>query len=338
MTEDRTCAPPGETGPTDPVWVGEAQRPAAVGRQAPQVSVIIAARNAEAAIARAIQSALDQPETLEVIVVNDGSTDRTSAVSRSLEPSGQRVRIIDLKQNVGPAAARNAALDQARGGLVTILDADDLMLPGRLGALIEELGAADIVADDLALSDEASPLQLRGRLMSSSGVERLSLERFAYGNIARRGERRRELGFLKPLFRRAFLDRHGLRYDASLRLGEDYILYARALALGAEFRTTPALGYVAVERDASLSGQHSTQDLGAFYEACRALSEAQGLSAEERRALAAQARSVRQRLALRMVLDIKRSRGLAQALSWLASNFADAPYVVVQIFRDKLGL
>ncbi|MFG3656131.1 glycosyl transferase family A, partial [Klebsiella pneumoniae] len=49
----------------------------------------------------------------------------------------------------------------------------------------------------------------------------LNIKGFIDGNISRRGASRGEIGFLKPVMRRAFLDAHGLRYDEKLRLGED---------------------------------------------------------------------------------------------------------------------
>jgi succinoglycan biosynthesis protein ExoU len=301
-----------------------------------QVAVIIAARNAQDTIARAIESALDQPETLEVIVVDDASTDATANIARACDPSGRRVQVISFQENAGPSAARNAALKQARAPLVTILDADDFMLPGRLGELVKAMGGADVVADDLTLSLESAPLQLTGRLIGATSARRLTLEDFAYGNIARRGERRRELGFLKPLMRRAFLERHGLGYDPELRLGEDFVLYAQALAKGAEFRLTPAFGYVAVERDSSISGSHSTAALEAFHRAASALAKEASLDGRTRRALSAHARSVEKRLAHRQVLDVRREKGLAAALAWLVRRPALAPAVIGQTIRDKL--
>jgi hypothetical protein len=85
------------------------------------------------------------------------------------------------------------------------------------------------------------------------------------------GFHRKELGYLKPLIRRSFLDHHGLRYDEGLRLGEDYALYARALAAGARFLLVPTAGYVAVERADSLSARHNRRDLEALRNSDREL-------------------------------------------------------------------
>ena len=302
-----------------------------------QVSVIVAARNAQATIARAVLSALDQIETYEVIVVDDASSDATAAVAQACDPAGERVRVIRLAKNLGPAGARNEALRCARAPLVTILDADDFMLPGRLGELVTRLGRGDFVADDLSLSMEDAPLQLTGRLIGLTGEGRLNLERFAYGNQARAGRKRREMGFLKPLIRRSFLERTGLRYDPDLRLGEDFIFYARALALGADFRLAPACGYVAVARDGSLSHSHRTADLQAFHDASVVLAADPSLDGASRRALQAHVVGLRRRLTHRRALDVRQEKGLMAGLAFVLRRPADAAYVLGQTLRDKLA-
>src|SRR5260370_20951877 len=94
------------------------------------VSVIIPVFNAADTIAAAIESALAQEFAgeLEVIVVNDGSTDATSSV---LDAYRGRVTVLD-RVNGGPAAARNAGVRAARGEYVAFLDADDIWMPGKL--------------------------------------------------------------------------------------------------------------------------------------------------------------------------------------------------------------
>jgi hypothetical protein len=86
------------------------------------VSVIIPAFNAEAHVGKAIGSALEQTlPVLEIIVVDDGSTDRTVDVASAF---GERVRVIS-KPNGGPGSARNLAARHAQGDWLAILDADD---------------------------------------------------------------------------------------------------------------------------------------------------------------------------------------------------------------------
>ncbi|SEG37281.1 Glycosyltransferase involved in cell wall bisynthesis [Bryocella elongata] len=94
------------------------------------VSVIIAAYNAEAFLAAAIQSCLSQTHPpLEIIVVDDGSTDGTSRIAVSY---GSQVRLIRLPKNVGVASSRNIGIAAAKGDWISFLDADDWYLPRKL--------------------------------------------------------------------------------------------------------------------------------------------------------------------------------------------------------------
>jgi glycosyltransferase involved in cell wall biosynthesis len=103
---------------------------------APLVSVVVPAFQAEAFIGETLESALAQDCTsAEVIVVDDGSTDRTAEIA-----SAYPVRLL-RQANRGPAAARNAGLALARGEFVTILDADDLWPPDRLSRQLGHLRA-----------------------------------------------------------------------------------------------------------------------------------------------------------------------------------------------------
>src|SRR5439155_4413373 len=92
----------------------------------PLVTVVIAAFNAMAHIEETCLSALRQTyRSLEVIVVDDGSTDETSRIVQRLAASDSRVRLI-RQQNRGVAAARNAGIAAASGEFIAPLDADDL--------------------------------------------------------------------------------------------------------------------------------------------------------------------------------------------------------------------
>jgi len=86
-------------------------------------SVIIPAYNAEQTVRRAIASCLEQSyPAAEIIVVSDGSKDRTLAAVRE---AGDRIICIELEKNNGPAYARNTGMDRATGDYIAFLDADD---------------------------------------------------------------------------------------------------------------------------------------------------------------------------------------------------------------------
>ena len=130
----------------------------------------------------------------------------------------------------------------------------------------------DFVADNIAFVDDDTASDAFTMLDHFDPKPRiLDLGEFVEGNISKRGVRRGEIGFLKPLMRAIFLDAHSLRYQESLRLGEDYDLYARALTKGARYKIIHSCGYGAVVRGNSLSGRHRTIDLKRLYEADRAI-------------------------------------------------------------------
>ena len=126
------------------------------GRPKVDVSVIVANYNGEKFIADAIRSACNQSlRSIEIIVSDDASTDSSGQIVESLIAEDNRIRLIQSPVNRGAAAARNRALDAAKGDWISILDSDDLMHPDRISSLLKE-GAksrADIVADDLLLFD-----------------------------------------------------------------------------------------------------------------------------------------------------------------------------------------
>src|SRR5512143_3730544 len=102
----------------------------------PLVSVVMPVYNGARYLRQALESALAQTyRPLEIVVVDDGSTDETPAI---LAEFGTRIRAL-RQPNSGSAAARNAALDAARGELIAFLDADDLWLPQKLAVQVEYL-------------------------------------------------------------------------------------------------------------------------------------------------------------------------------------------------------
>lgn len=133
------------------------------------VSIIVPAYNAERYLADAVQSALAQTNAnVEVLVVNDGSTDGTGTLADALAAKDARVRVIH-QSNGGLPAARNAGLRVARGEYISFLDADDVFLPEKSHAQAQFLDThpeCDLVYSDICYADEA----LRATRMHVRGV------------------------------------------------------------------------------------------------------------------------------------------------------------------------
>jgi glycosyltransferase involved in cell wall biosynthesis len=127
----------------------------------PLLSVVIPTRNRAHLVCEAIESALTQrPGQVEVIVVNDGSTDDTvEVVTRRF---GSRIQLLSLPQRSGVGAARNAGVRLATGELLGFLDDDDLWLPGKLDAelrMFEQFPAAEAVVSDSLSFLEGEPAE-----------------------------------------------------------------------------------------------------------------------------------------------------------------------------------
>jgi len=300
------------------------------------VCVIIAARNAQATISRAVASALREMRVGEVVVVDDGSTDATAEASLAADDGSGRLRIIRLDRNRGPAHARNRAIADSRAPLIAILDADDFFLRGRFDAMLDGQDW-DFVADNIVFIDERNAFHGAPEVPRFEAAPRfLDIEAFIDGNISRRGASRGEIGFLKPVMRRAFLDLHGLRYREDLRLGEDYDLYARALLKGARYKIVHGCGYGAVVRADSLSGRHRTNDLKSLYEADRAMLESALMPDATRAALMRHERHIRGRYELRHFLDRKADSGLLRAGLGALARPSALPAIIGGVAADKL--
>lgn len=105
------------------------------------VSVIVPAYNAAAFIAETLASALAQTyRPLEIVVVDDGSTDATADIVEAVAARDSRVRLLRQK-NSGVAAARNLALEHSQGELIAPLDADDLWHPDKIARQVAAMRA-----------------------------------------------------------------------------------------------------------------------------------------------------------------------------------------------------
>ena len=104
---------------------------------APRITVVMTAFNAAGTIERALDSVLAERDIpLEIIVVDDASSDDTAAVVARVATADPRVILVRAPANEGVSKARNLALDVARGDWLTFLDADDRLLPGAIAALM----------------------------------------------------------------------------------------------------------------------------------------------------------------------------------------------------------
>lgn len=181
------------------------------------VSVVIPAYNAERFLAEAIDSVLSQAHgSLEVIVVDDGSTDGTAGVARNYD---SRLRLLQ-QPNRGIGSARNAGVDAASGELLAFLDADDIWTDGALEARLALLESQPGLHGVFGLVETFYDQNVQAEAFE------VKAEAIAGGQVA---------GTL--LIRRDAFLQAGTFTD--VRLGEFIEWYARAIDAGLRFETAP---------------------------------------------------------------------------------------------------
>ncbi len=289
--------------------------------QAPRVSYIIAAYNAEETVLSAIQAVLVQDSVpVEALVVDDCSSDRTAAVARSVKDD--RVRVVTTRSNLGPGGARNVGLDMASGEFIAVLDADDSLRPQRTASLLARISdsSAAIVVDNLKVMDsKTGTTQLGWTNQTFERPSRLDLADFISGNIIYNA-RIRHYGYLKPLIRRSLIDTIGLRYHEGLMIGEDFYFLANAIAQAGDCLTVPSAGYVYSQGDSSISVDLREVDVRRMRAEDDHFRRTHALDPRAQAALARRTKSLDEALAYMKLRQSIRDRSPLRACSSVASN------------------
>ena len=211
-----------------------------------QFSVIIPARNEEELIAAAIMSALTQAEvTVEVIVVDDGSTDRTFEIVKDARKTDDRVVLLRNTTSAGVSVARNQGIDTAKGDWIALLDADDEFLPGRLCGMLQEAErrSLNMFADNLKLRSEAGDdLGLAFLETELHGQNPVSLDVFLLHDIPYR--QKMGVGYCKPIIKRDFIKKNNLRFRQGIKCAEDFLFYTECLMAGARLGFSKSPSYL----------------------------------------------------------------------------------------------
>ncbi|MCX5262885.1 glycosyltransferase [Streptomyces sp. NBC_00199] len=183
-----------------------------------KVSVIVPVYNPGRYIEDCIASLLGQtlpPDAYEIVFVDDGCTDATPALLDALAAEDPRVRVIHQENSGWPGKPRNVGIDAARGEYVMFVDADDHLGAAALERMYDYGVAndADVVVGKMAGRGRAVPVELFRTNRPRAGVENAPL-----------------IDSLTPhkMFRRAFLDRTGLRFPEGRRRLEDHVFVTEA--------------------------------------------------------------------------------------------------------------
>jgi glycosyltransferase involved in cell wall biosynthesis len=208
----------------------------------PQVSVIVPVFNGAATLGEAIESIRAQDAQVEIIVVDDGSTDDTPRVLRSLTDIALTDVVAIRQDNLGPAAARNSGLVFARAPLVAFLDDDDLWMPHKLRhhlQLLEEHPNAAVVLGHTAF---------QGLNPETGAWNRVAEPHLLY-----------HLG--AALCRREVFDRIGT-FDPALRSSEDVDWFLRVRDAGLEIVVTPEIAQIHRRNGENMTRGKDLRELG----------------------------------------------------------------------------
>ena len=283
----------------------------------PNVSIIMANYNGARYLRPALESVLAQTHTSwELLLTDDGSSDNSVEVASEIAASDSRIRIIRNSRNSGAGAARNRALEHARGDWIAVMDSDDLMRPDRIEALVRraEADGAELIADNLAIfSEDQNKVRSYLNTRFCSATRWIDLTTFvASGTLYSRWP---DLGYLKPMIRTDVLRSAGLRYNERLRIGEDYNFLSKFLCRGTRLRLDPSCMYMYRRHPGSVSHRMTEQDIIVLLEAeSDFLREATSLTPRERAALKERRRTLMTLLAYERLVSVVKEGDLRAAI------------------------
>jgi len=199
-------------------------------------SIIVPIYNREKTIRRCIDSVLCQTYTdFECILVDDGSTDGSSAICDMYHSRDIRVGVIH-KKNGGVSSARNIALERVRGEWIVFLDSDDILRENHLYTLLTT-AEQDLLTDWVLCGyDDILPVQEKQHSYQRQVIEGKNDLAYFY----KKNDILEYMILWDKMFSRSIIEEHHLRFDESLSISEDrlfcyqYMMYVRGIATTGE--------------------------------------------------------------------------------------------------------
>ena len=277
----------------------------------PRVSVVMPVYNGERFIAESVRSVLaSELADLELLVLDDGSTDGSVTAVHEAAAGDARVRVISLPHG-GVAAARNAGLREARAPLIANLDADDVMLPHRLP---KQVAFLDAHPGYVAVGSRALVIDARGV------PKRVGVRLFTHEEIDRAHMEGRGGAVWNPTmtFRKDVALRVGGYLDGLHTTGEDHDLWLRMAEVGKLANLPDVLiRYRIHDRNVSLSAADRERRLAVTLETLGRAFARRGITDRVPAKLAAPAPGLAERLrdaALLRFFTVNRGRAMLLAL------------------------
>ncbi|MCD0432602.1 glycosyltransferase [Lacticaseibacillus paracasei subsp. paracasei] len=203
----------------------------------PLISIIVPTYNVEKYIRTCIESILAQTyRNVEVIIVNDGSTDQSLAVISDLICSHHNVKVINQK-NQGVSVARNTGIDVATGKYITFVDPDDKIMPGFVSSLyqIADKTGADIVRGSFRDFNGNIPKDWVPDFNVPTNCGTIVLDQLLSSNIS--------LVVWSSIYRLDFINSNHIRFTPGIVVYEDIDFTTRAYMLAKLVATSPESNY-----------------------------------------------------------------------------------------------
>ena len=218
----------------------------------PTVSIIIPVYNAQEYLRRCVESVLGQEYTdFELILVDDGSQDSSGAICEEYAQRDPRVRVIH-KENEGVSAARNLAMENARGRWLQFADSDDWVTPDATKLMVrlaEEEGCDLVISDFYRVAGER--VSQKGDIEEDGALTR---EQFAAHMMENPADF--YYGVLwNKLYRRELIRKHRLRMNPDISWCEDFMFNLEYIRYAERFCALRAPVYYYVKRKGSLVSQ-----------------------------------------------------------------------------------
>ena len=220
----------------------------------PLISIIVPTYNVEKYIRTCIESILAQTyRNVEVIIVNDGSTDQSLAVISDLICSHHNVKVINQK-NQGLSVARNTGIDVATGKYITFVDADDKIMPGFVSSLyqIADKTGADIVRGSFRDFNGNIPKDWVPDFNVPTNCGTIVLDQFLSSNIS--------FVVWSSIYRLDFINSNHIRFTPGILL-EDGDFTTRAYMLAKLVATSPEPNYAYRIRQGSILTTNNAQKM-----------------------------------------------------------------------------
>lgn len=212
-------------------------------------SIIIPAYNAEAYLQRCLDSIFSQEfDDYEVIVINDGSTDRTAALLEEYASIHPNLQVL-TQSNHGMSTARNRGIDKAKGEYILFVDSDDRLCPDALATLAPHLNGEDIICFGTQIYNENSGIYTDNPIQPTT-----AMSGWDYFNLYRlKSTPVHFVCIWQRVYRRGFLKENSLYFVDGLRRAEDDLFTTMAMLHAQSVKTIANPLYIYHVRQGSIT-------------------------------------------------------------------------------------